>query len=254
MATAENHDDLEFYPAYCFKASPTHFTWVKMAAVDVLRLKRRPEFPDPKIYFYKNHPIQYISLLGLITSRTEFPTVTILTLDDSSGVTLDVVVQKATPNSTPSSTLPTSFTPTQHISPTTSLALDISPYAPGTFAHLKGTISTFRGVNQLQLERVFPVRDTNAEMRFLDQRSRFLVEVLDVPWRLGREEVERLRRELDMDEEEEEERVRRKRRRREERDRRRMGKMREREERVGVRRIIEGKRVEGVGSGGAGGI
>ncbi|TPR09400.1 Peroxisomal membrane anchor protein (Pex14p) conserved region family protein [Aspergillus niger] len=219
MATAENHDDLEFYPAYCFKASPTHFTWVKMAAVDVLRLKRRPEFPGrspptlsspiaivnqstydilfsflphihpilllyhPKIYFYKNHPIQYISLLGLITSRTEFPTVTILTLDDSSGVTLDVVVQKATPNSTPSSTLPTSFTPTQHISPTTSLPLDISPYAPGTFAHLKGTISTFRGVNQLQLERVFPVRDTNAEMRFLDQRSRFLVEVLDVPWR-----------------------------------------------------------------------
>lgn len=75
-----------------------------------------------------------------------------------------------------------------------------------------------------------------------------------MPWRLGREEVERLRRELDMDEEEEEERVRRKRRRREERDRRRMGKMREREERVGVRRIIEGKRVEGVGSGGAGGI
>ncbi|GLA15613.1 hypothetical protein AnigIFM62618_002156 [Aspergillus niger] len=266
MATAENHDDLEFYPAYCFKASPTHFTWVKMAAVDVLRLRRRPEFPDPKLYFYKNHPIQYISLLGLITSRTEFPTVTILTLDDSSGVTLDVVVQKATPNSTPSSTLPTSFTPTQHISPTTSLPLDISPYAPGTFAHLKGTISTFRGVNQLQLERVFPVRDTNAEMRFLDQRSRFLVEVLDVPWRLGREEVERLRRELDMDEEEEE-RVRPKRRRREERDRRRMGKMREREERGRereaevcrveggrVRRIIEGKRVEGVGSGGAGGI
>lgn len=76
-----------------------------------------------------------------------------------------------------------------------------------------------------------------------------------MPWRLGREGVERLRSELDMDEEEEEEeRVRRKRRRREERDRRRMGKMREREERVGVRRIIEGKRVEGVGSGGAGGI
>ncbi|GKZ30479.1 hypothetical protein AbraIFM66950_009253 [Aspergillus brasiliensis] len=255
MATAEQHDDHEFYPVYCFKASPTHFTWVKMAAVDVLRLKRRPEFPDPKIYFHKNHPIRYISLLGLIISRTDLPTLTILTLDDSSGATLDVVVQKAAPVTAPAVST-TSIQPpistTPHISPTTSAPLDITPYTPGTLAHLKGTIITFRGVNQLQLERVFPVRDTNAEMRFLDQRSRCLVEVLDVPWRLGREEVERLRGEMEDAEingEEEEERVgdRRKRRRREEkeeRDRRRIMKIWEREEK-GREREAEVCRVEG---------
>ncbi|GLA61910.1 hypothetical protein AtubIFM55763_010216 [Aspergillus tubingensis] len=253
MATAQNHDALEFYPAYCFKASPTHFTWVKMAAVDVLRLKRRPEFPDPKTYFHKNHPIQYISLLGLITSRTDLPTVTILTLDDSSGATLDVVVQKAI--STPSTSMLSTGMHT-HISPTTALPLDISPYTPGTLAHLKGTVTTFRGVNQLQLERIFPVRDTNAEMRFVDQRSRCLVEVLDVPWRLGREEVERLRGEVEAEVEggdggvgvdEEEERGRRRKRRREEReerDRRRIWKMWEREER-GREREAEVCRVEG---------
>ncbi|PWY72094.1 hypothetical protein BO83DRAFT_446507 [Aspergillus eucalypticola CBS 122712] len=263
MATAQNHDALEFYPAYCFKASPTHFTWVKMAAVDVLRLKRRPEFPDPKTYFHKNHPISYISVLGLITSRTDLPTLTILTLDDSSGATLDVVVQKAIP------TISTSMIPPPpppsgihtHISPTTALPLDISPYTPGTLAHMKGTVTTFRGVNQLQLERIFPVRDTNAEMRFVDQRSRCLVEVLDVPWRLGREEVERLRGEVEVEGEdggvgvgvgmdEEEERGRRRKRRREEReerDRRRIWKMWEREER-GREREAEQKRKGGQGA------
>lgn len=35
---------LTFYPAFCFKASPTNFTWVKIGAADVHRLKRRVGF------------------------------------------------------------------------------------------------------------------------------------------------------------------------------------------------------------------
>jgi hypothetical protein len=44
MAPADKSEDLVFYPAFCFKASPTHFTWVKLAGVDVHQLKRRKEF------------------------------------------------------------------------------------------------------------------------------------------------------------------------------------------------------------------
>ena len=42
----EAEDDAEsvFYPAFCFKASPTHFAWVKMAASDVHQLKRPDGF------------------------------------------------------------------------------------------------------------------------------------------------------------------------------------------------------------------
>ena len=39
MATV-NHVDPVFYPAFCFKESPTHFAWVKMAATDVQRLQK----------------------------------------------------------------------------------------------------------------------------------------------------------------------------------------------------------------------
>ncbi|PWY89546.1 hypothetical protein BO94DRAFT_534318 [Aspergillus sclerotioniger CBS 115572] len=216
MATADNND-LVFYPAFCFKASPTHFTWVKMAAVDVLRLKRRAEFQDQSTYFYNNHPIRFISLIGLIIARHELPTRSILTLDDSTGATIDI-----------------------------------------------GTISTFRNKTQLQLERYFIIRDINTEMRFVDQRSRFLVEVLSVPWRLGGDEVERLRGEMEDEEElveEEQERVRRRERRRverEERDARRIQRGWEREERIrakeagccrdaGVRVMREIEKRRGVG-------
>jgi hypothetical protein len=46
---------------------------------------------------------------------------------------------------------------------------------------------------QLHLERFWLVRDTNAEMQFLDARLRFLIEVLSVPWVLTDEEIETLR-------------------------------------------------------------
>jgi hypothetical protein len=43
MATLNNAGPV-FYPAFCFKASPTHFAWVKMAAIDVHRLRRQRGF------------------------------------------------------------------------------------------------------------------------------------------------------------------------------------------------------------------
>ncbi|PLN81048.1 hypothetical protein BDW42DRAFT_169881 [Aspergillus taichungensis] len=53
MATVDDNG-LEFYPAYCFKAAPTHFTWVKMAAADVHRLRRRFQYGGTSIPVYSN--------------------------------------------------------------------------------------------------------------------------------------------------------------------------------------------------------
>ena len=65
---------------------------------------------------------------------------------------------------------------------------------------IKGTLSSYRSTIQIQLERYFLVPDTTTEMRFVDQRVRFLVEVLSVPWGLMDGEVERLRVEADEEE------------------------------------------------------
>lgn len=50
---------------------------------------------------------------------------------------------------------------------------------------------------QMNLERFTIVHDTNSEMQFVDERLRFLVEVLSVPWFLLDEEIEGLRREAE---------------------------------------------------------
>jgi hypothetical protein len=52
---AADDDDaagLAFYPAFCYKASPTHFAWVKMAVVDVHRLKTRAGFEGLFIFIF----------------------------------------------------------------------------------------------------------------------------------------------------------------------------------------------------------
>ncbi|RHZ58809.1 hypothetical protein CDV55_103306 [Aspergillus turcosus] len=244
MATAEN-GDLPFYPAFCFRASPTHFTWVKMAAVDVHRLKRRPGFEGQNIFFYLNHPIRFVSLVGIIVARTDVFKRTILTLDDSSGETIEIAVLKAessdrTPHQQPQQQQQQQApeNATRHVAATNRTDLDISPLVPGTVVQVKGTLSVFRAAMQLQLERFFLVRDTAAEMRFVDQRSRYLVEVLTVPWQLTGEEVERLRLEAEAEEEqaeEEQERARRRHRKRaerEEKDQRRIQRLWEREEQL----------------------
>ncbi|KAJ5923726.1 hypothetical protein N7454_008971 [Penicillium verhagenii] len=108
MATAEDVDPI-IYPAYCFKASPTHFAWVKMAIADVHRLKKPRNFEGQKVFFYKNHPVRFVTVAGLIVSKTEVFRRTILTLDDSSGATIEVAVLHSTD---PKHTASTSSAPT----------------------------------------------------------------------------------------------------------------------------------------------
>lgn len=131
-----------------------------------------------------------------------------MTLDDSSGATVDVVVLKADDEQQPSTaTTTTTATVDQpeqkprelHLSATTREPQVITSLVPGTLTKMKATLSTFRSVTQLQLERFFPVPDLRAELRFLEDRNRWWVRVLSVPWVLAPEEVERLRVEADED-------------------------------------------------------
>lgn len=200
-------------------------------------------------------------MVGVIVARNEITRRTILTLDDSSGATLDVVVQQADPKDTvrmeadqaSTSTAKqtdasavvdiTDETPgilpmqTMHLSTTDRSIVNISKLVPGTMVKIKGTLSQFRSVMQLQLERFTLVPDTNAEMQFVHERLQFLVEVLSVPWVLTEAEIERLRVEVEEDglrvaeERRRAERRARRREEREERDRRHLLKRYEREER-----------------------
>ncbi|KAL3449739.1 hypothetical protein BJX65DRAFT_29015 [Aspergillus insuetus] len=225
-AKHNNHDaeQLTFYPAFCFKASPTHFAWVKLTASDVHRLRKRVEFADQGLFFYQNHPIRFVNLIGIIVARTDVPRRTILTLDDSSGATIEVVVLKADEPSTSISTVKIRGRTTNpnstgeddtleekglrkeaHVTSTTHTPIDITPLRPGTLFQIKGTLSVFRSTMQANFERFFPVPDTAAEMRFVESRCRFFLEVLSTPWFVSEGDIETLRVEADEEGEEIEE-------------------------------------------------
>ncbi|KAL1965543.1 hypothetical protein VTN77DRAFT_5627 [Rasamsonia byssochlamydoides] len=210
------HDNITFYPAFCFKASPTHFAWVKMSAADVHRLRSRKGFEGQNLYFYYNHPIQFVCLAGIVVAREEYPRRTVLVLDDSSGATIEVVVLKAVTTSHESggaTAAPTATagalplkdaTPeTIHVASTTRSPLDVSALTPGAVVKVKGTLSSFRSTMQVVLERFFILPDTNAEIRFWDERTRYLVDVLLVPWSLSAEEIAQLRREAEEEDQRE---------------------------------------------------
>ncbi|KAL4781619.1 hypothetical protein BJX76DRAFT_359739 [Aspergillus varians] len=241
--------ELTFYPAFCFRASPTNFAWVKIGAADVHRLSRRAGFREQGLFFYQNHPIRFVNLVGVIVARVDVPRRTILTLDDSTGATVDVVVLKGDSGPGSSSvTVPDSkeskggdddnaLLKEFYVTSTTRTPIDIGPLLqPGRLFQIKGTLSIFRSTMQVQLERFFTVADTKAEMRFVEARCRFLLEVLSVPWFVGEEAIEDLKVEADEEGrkiEEEQASIRRrgrKRAEREERERRKIEKRWEREE------------------------
>jgi len=193
-------------------------------------------------------------------ARNEITRRTILTLDDSSGSTLEVVILHADPNTqaraeaalasegvaaqtdasalnTSAGTLGIRSNQTVYVSATDRTTLDISSLVPGAIVKAKGTLSMYRQMMQLHLERFVLVPDTNAEMRFVEERVQFLVDVLSAPWVLLDEEIEHLREEAEQEDlkavEERRRAARRVKRRieREERDQRRIQKLYEREER-----------------------
>lgn len=140
-------------------------------------------------------------------------------LDDSTGATIEVVcdrpdpqqlqaqhaevrpaksqIQAAKQKSISEQILAEDEKGAAHIAAATRTPLDISSLEPGVVAKLRGPITRFRGMFQLHLERYVLVPDTNAEVRFWEERTRFLVDVLCVPWVLSGAEVERLRRECE---------------------------------------------------------
>lgn len=139
----------------------------------------------------------------MIISREEQIRRTILILDDSSGSNIEVVCSKKQVDQPVSQPVQAEVGPamaatgaaqvSEYVTSTTKEALDISSLVPGVVAKFKGTVVTFRNMRQLHLERFVLLPDMAGEMQFWEERTRFLVDVLSVPWRLTEEQVEQLR-------------------------------------------------------------
>ncbi|KAK5119739.1 hypothetical protein LTR85_007315 [Meristemomyces frigidus] len=182
---------LQIHPRRYFTASPTWNKWNKLTAADVHALRTERGFEGQRIYFYSNHPIQFVTVVGLLV---EIETIaegkyTLLTLDDGSGECMVAKIKRRERAQDDEAEATLSNTEAESVDVHINLGLpavflDDRPVEVGAVIKAKGTIDSFRNVRQLELKRMFIVKDTNAEAEEWAKMAELKRETLSRPWTL----------------------------------------------------------------------
>ncbi|KAF2841853.1 hypothetical protein M501DRAFT_1013239 [Patellaria atrata CBS 101060] len=195
----------QIYPAYCFNASPTYNTWVKVTAADVHGLRVESGFEGQNIYFHLNHPIRYVRLVGPIVAIQEIASKWIvLTLDDGSGATIEVQVARLSDDDGANFIDFNSNTTVQNLNVTrnfglTKITIDSCLVDIGSVVKVKCTISEFRRVKRLDLKRVTLLNTTDEEATAWSELVNFRKNVLSKPWMLSTPELKKIEKGLEKE-------------------------------------------------------
>ncbi|KAL8915113.1 MAG: hypothetical protein Q9171_000416 [Xanthocarpia ochracea] len=159
------------------------------------RIRRRTHaISGQNIYFYSNHPIKWVRLVGVIVALDVYPNRVTMILDDSSGLTIEVFCRKDA--STVTSTVDTSVdsyggiqlnqVPVKkdhgHVCTTSEGKVNLNMFEVGSVVKIKGGISEFRGEKQVTLERISLVRTTSEEVTAWAENAAFYKNVMGKPW------------------------------------------------------------------------
>ncbi|KAF4463066.1 ob-fold nucleic acid [Fusarium albosuccineum] len=211
----------QIYPRYCFHLAPTVNTWCLFRVVDVHGLDQHEGFEGELLYlipyralitdltrgenfyFYRNLPIKWVRIVGVVVAIDEFAGRRVYTVDDSSGACIECVVLISTPGEgTDNAVMATESAPKKvdaNPLPSPALLADIDV---GTVVDVKGSISTFREERQLNIEKMIALRSTAQEVALWEKRIKFQSEVLEQPWALRNRDIRRCRKEAERSEEE----------------------------------------------------
>lgn len=214
MTSVSDASAASIYPKRYFDASRTWFEWNKVTAKDVFALREERGFegdnaPNTRamshiltkrvgqnVYFKLNHPIQYVYLCGVVVQvelapgagATKFA---LITLDDGSGKVIEVKIPRRQTQLDddavfPSNTLINNVNVWVDIA-VASVHVDGKALNVGSVIRVKGTITVFRE-RQIELKRIFRVKDTNEEAAFWTSLAKWRREVLSKPWVLTHEQ------------------------------------------------------------------
>lgn len=194
------------YPPVTHSLSPTWFTWVKLTCYEIHHvLNPAPsnfaslsyssgssEHRSPAIYHYINHPIQWVSVAGVVVEVDEFKEkYYICYVDDGSGETIEVIYPR--PEGAVQGINGVASSATQGGSKLDSTEIRIhqllSGLEPGHVLKVQGQIRTFRSCRQIRVERVQRILGTNEEAKFWSSMHSFHETVLSKPWILTDEDV-----------------------------------------------------------------
>lgn len=175
----------------------------------------KSHLPGQNVYFHKNHPIRYVYLCGLIQQIDLAPGAgaskyVLLSLDDGSGCVIEVkIFRRQNPGQNgevfPSNTTVDNLDVQETWGGLASLLVDRKPVHVGSVLKVKGTISSFRQ-RQIDLKRVFVVKDTNEEAAFWAGVAEHRRRVLSRPWALTEDDMRAIDRSIEDEERKERER------------------------------------------------
>ncbi|OLN85333.1 Protein stn1 [Colletotrichum chlorophyti] len=182
------------YPRYCLHLSPTFNSWCILHASDIHALRSVPEFEVQDFYFYKNLPIKWVRIVGIVVAVDNFPGRRVFTVDDSSGACIECVVTLKMPSST------------AHASPHANGFFGVNrpqPQPPGdcvdvgvgTVVDIKGGLKMFHDEMQIKIEKVKSLKSTEQEVALWERRTQFRNEVLLQPWVLSAKQIRRCKKE-----------------------------------------------------------
>jgi hypothetical protein len=163
------------------------------------------------LYFYLNHPIKWVQIAGVVVAIDEYAGRRIYTVDDSSGATIECVVNVPKQNANQAAIRATKAEGNPYgatakgckataVTAETASALEDKPVIDGEVdvGHIllvKGSVKVFRDAKQIQVYKIFHLRCTEDEVRFWKKMTEFHTTVLSSPWVLTDKEVRRCRRE-----------------------------------------------------------
>ncbi|KAI3335688.1 hypothetical protein F4824DRAFT_489571 [Ustulina deusta] len=196
-------DPLVYYPQYCFHLSPTINAWCPLRAIDIAGLGSRPGFEDINVFFYLNHPIRWVRVIGVVVAIDHYYGHLVYTIDDSTGQCIECTLSAPKnaksdrinhrdinqAKTTEPSIVPSKFAGTANAAETRTIDIDI-----GTVLDIKGSVKVFRGQRQIHIQKATRVLSTTQEVRFWDKTRDFRRDTLSQPWMLKDREVRRCRR------------------------------------------------------------
>ncbi|CCG82661.1 Predicted protein [Taphrina deformans PYCC 5710] len=156
----------EYYEPLYFAFSPTYKSWVKLFIHDCYNLRSLEGFEGTRARFWKNHPIRWIQLVGIVIGVNIRAAFAELEIDDGSGSNINVNVRGEVGDSINLDT------------ERNQCSVDV-----GQLIRVKGTLATDHKLElQLVADKIDIIRDPLFELSAWKERVHLRETVLDVPW------------------------------------------------------------------------
>lgn len=152
------------------------------------------------LYFYKNLPIRWARLVGIVVAIDDFTGRRIYTVDDSSGRCIECTLSstRAIPKAdiAAAEKKEDGLTTTQPAKPDSKPA-DYAEIDVGAVVDVKGSVTTFREEKQLKIVKIKILKSTEQELALWERRTRFQQDVLQKPWTLSKKQLRKCRKEAE---------------------------------------------------------